>query len=98
MLSLNGADLSFMNSVTGSACRAKSSNILHDTILLKQFSFLKISSHFLNISSIGDQSFTDDSSFSITGLPLLMPMPCKEFKDIYCKNKIKILSITSVEI
>ncbi len=28
--SLNGADLSFMKSVTGSACRAKCSNILHD--------------------------------------------------------------------
>jgi len=28
--SLNGADLSFMNSVTGSICRAKSSNILQN--------------------------------------------------------------------
>ncbi len=30
--SLNGADLSFMNSVTGSICRAKCSNILQDII------------------------------------------------------------------
>jgi hypothetical protein len=29
--SLNGADPSFMNSVTGSVCRAKCSNILQDT-------------------------------------------------------------------
>jgi hypothetical protein len=29
--SLNGADPSFMNSVTGSACRAKCSDILHDS-------------------------------------------------------------------
>jgi hypothetical protein len=29
--SLNGADQSFMNSVTRSACRAKCSNISHDT-------------------------------------------------------------------
>jgi hypothetical protein len=28
--SFNGADLSFMNSVTGSVCRAKCSNILQD--------------------------------------------------------------------
>jgi hypothetical protein len=28
--SLNGADLSFMNSVTGSVCRAKCSNIIQD--------------------------------------------------------------------
>jgi hypothetical protein len=97
VLSLNGADLKFMNSVTGSAYRAKSSNILHDTILLKQFSFFKISSHLLMLVALA-QPFTDDSSFNITGLPLLMPMACKEFKDIYCKNKIKILSITSVEI
>jgi hypothetical protein len=33
-LSLNGADLSSMNSVTGSACRAKCSNILYDTMSL----------------------------------------------------------------
>jgi hypothetical protein len=31
--SLNGADPSFMNSVTGSVCRAKCSNILQDIIL-----------------------------------------------------------------
>ncbi len=30
-LSLNGVDLSCMNSITGSTCRAKCSNILHDT-------------------------------------------------------------------
>jgi hypothetical protein len=30
--SLNGADPSFMNSVTGSVCRAKCSNILQDVI------------------------------------------------------------------
>jgi hypothetical protein len=29
-LSLNGVDLSCMNSITGSTCRAKCSNILHD--------------------------------------------------------------------
>jgi len=29
-LSLNGVDLSCMNSTTGSTCRAKCSNILHD--------------------------------------------------------------------
>ncbi len=29
-LSLNGADPSCMNSITGSTCRAKCSNILHD--------------------------------------------------------------------
>ncbi len=33
--SLNRADLSFMNSVTGSACRAKCSNILHDKRMVK---------------------------------------------------------------
>ena len=33
--SLNGADLSFMNSVIGSACSAKCSNILHDIIMIK---------------------------------------------------------------
>ncbi len=37
--SLNGADLSSMNSVTGSACRAKCSNILHDTMNLKHEGF-----------------------------------------------------------
>ncbi len=31
-LSLNGVDLSCMNSITGSTCRAKHSNILRDTI------------------------------------------------------------------
>jgi hypothetical protein len=31
VLSLNGVDPSCMNSITGSACRAKCSNILHDT-------------------------------------------------------------------
>jgi hypothetical protein len=29
-LSLNGVDLGYMNSITGSTCRAKCSNILHD--------------------------------------------------------------------
>ena len=32
-LSLNGVDLGCMNSITGSTCRAKCSNILHDTIV-----------------------------------------------------------------
>ncbi len=32
VLSLNGVDPSCMNSNTGSTCRAKCSNILHDTI------------------------------------------------------------------
>jgi hypothetical protein len=31
-LSLNGVDLSFMISITGSTCRAKCSNILHDNL------------------------------------------------------------------
>ena len=31
-LSLNGVDPSCMNSITGSTCRAKCSNILHDTM------------------------------------------------------------------
>ncbi len=30
VLSLNGVDLSFINSITGSTSRAKCSNILHD--------------------------------------------------------------------
>jgi hypothetical protein len=30
-LSLNGVDLGCMNPITGSTCRAKCSNILHDT-------------------------------------------------------------------
>jgi hypothetical protein len=30
VLSLNGVDPSCMNSITGSTCRAKCSNILHD--------------------------------------------------------------------
>jgi hypothetical protein len=30
-LSLNGLDLGCMNSITGSTCRAKCPNILHDT-------------------------------------------------------------------
>ncbi len=33
--SFNGADLSFMNSVTGSVCRAKCSNILQDIMSAK---------------------------------------------------------------
>ncbi len=33
-LSLNGGDLSCMNSITGSTCRAKCSNALHDTRML----------------------------------------------------------------
>ncbi len=35
---LNGVDLSCMNSITGSTCRAKCSNILHDicTSLMKR--------------------------------------------------------------
>ncbi len=32
-LSLNGVDPSCMNSITGSTCRAKYSNILHDVII-----------------------------------------------------------------
>ena len=32
-LSLNGVDLSCMNSITGSTCRVKCSNILHDSLL-----------------------------------------------------------------
>ncbi len=35
-LSLNRVDPSCMNSITGSTCRAKCSNILHDTFLLKK--------------------------------------------------------------
>ncbi len=31
-LSLNGVDPSCMNSITGSTCRAKCSNILHDNV------------------------------------------------------------------
>jgi hypothetical protein len=31
LLSLNGVDLGCMNSINGSTCRAKGSNILHDT-------------------------------------------------------------------
>ncbi len=34
--SLNGANLSSMNSVTGSTCRAKCSNILHDKRMVKR--------------------------------------------------------------
>ncbi len=34
VLSLNGVDLSCINSITGSTCRAKCSNILHDIMLL----------------------------------------------------------------
>jgi hypothetical protein len=34
VLSLNGVDLGFMNSITGSTCRAKFSNILHDSRIL----------------------------------------------------------------
>ncbi len=33
--SLNGADLSFMNSVTGSVCRAKCLNILQDNFYIE---------------------------------------------------------------
>ncbi len=33
-LSLNGVDLSCMNSITGSICRAKCSKILHDNYVL----------------------------------------------------------------
>jgi hypothetical protein len=32
-LSLNGVDPSCMNSITGSTCRAKCSNILHDSLI-----------------------------------------------------------------
>jgi hypothetical protein len=34
-LSFNGVDLSCMNSITGSTCRAKCSNILHDKKIKK---------------------------------------------------------------
>ncbi len=33
-LSLNGVDLGYMNPITGSTCRAKCSNILHDSTFL----------------------------------------------------------------
>jgi hypothetical protein len=33
VLSLNGVDPGCMNSITGSTCRAKCSNILHDTLI-----------------------------------------------------------------
>ncbi len=32
-LSLNGVDLGYMNPITGSNCRAKCSNILHDSLM-----------------------------------------------------------------
>ena len=43
-LSLNGVDPSCMNSITGSTCRAKCSNILHDItyIQTRKLSKLKI--------------------------------------------------------
>jgi hypothetical protein len=34
VLSLNGVDLGCMNPITGSTCRTKCSNILHDMLLL----------------------------------------------------------------
>ncbi len=36
-LSLNGVDPSCMNSITGSTCRAKYSNILHDRMIKKVY-------------------------------------------------------------
>jgi hypothetical protein len=36
-LSLNGVDTSCMNSITGSTCRAKCSNILHDKRIINFF-------------------------------------------------------------
>ncbi len=35
-LSLNGVDPSCMNPITGSTCRAKCSNILHDNYILQK--------------------------------------------------------------
>jgi len=37
VLSLNGVDPSCINSITGSTCRAKCSNILHDNNVLRCF-------------------------------------------------------------
>ena len=37
VLSLNGVDLGCMNPVTGSTCRAKSSNILHNNKISQDF-------------------------------------------------------------
>ncbi len=34
VLSLNGVDPSCMSPITGSTCRAKCSNILHDTLII----------------------------------------------------------------
>ncbi len=39
LLPLNGGDLSCMNSITGSTCRAKCSNILHDISYYLHFSY-----------------------------------------------------------
>jgi hypothetical protein len=47
-LTLQRADLSFMNSVTGSICRAKCSNILHDNDLNNSFIWLKVGKNTFN--------------------------------------------------
>jgi hypothetical protein len=51
--SLNGADLSFMNSVTGSVCRAKCSNILYDSYLVRKFYKIWVSFCFFNFLTGG---------------------------------------------
>jgi hypothetical protein len=43
---LNGADPSFINSVTGSICRAKCSNILQDILITVRYKFLLFNLHY----------------------------------------------------
>ncbi len=50
-LSLNGVDPSCMNSITGSTCRVKFSNILHDIF------FISYESISLNIINFTDEQF-----------------------------------------
>jgi hypothetical protein len=49
VLSLNGVDPSFKNSITGSTCRAKCSNILHDNPIIS-WTNLFITCLFINFS------------------------------------------------
>ncbi len=45
VLSLNGVDLGCMNPITGSTCRAKCSNILHDRFITWYYLFWAVIVH-----------------------------------------------------
>jgi hypothetical protein len=59
-LSLNGVDPGCMNPITGSTCRAKCSNILHDT-MTKTFR-CNLHCHVLRIHAVFDANYAKNIS------------------------------------